>query len=112
MATSTPSIEVCRPTQQVLAGLAAADGGIVGGGAVAAGDMQGLSKVLPDALEQHHKLLVEEHDVAALAAELPHPEAGRELPGGVPAEAVFTNRHKCHDLSFAAPPRGCFLFCQ
>ena len=70
----TFDVEVCRPT--LLAGLAAADGGIVGSGAVAAGDMQGLSEVLPDALEQHHKLLVEEHDVAALAGKLPHLEAG------------------------------------
>ena len=69
-------VEVCRPTQQVLAGLAAADGGVVGGGAVAAGDMYRLSEVLPDALEQHHQLLVEEHDVAALAGKLPHLEAG------------------------------------
>ena len=70
------NVEVCRPAQQVLAGLTAADGGVVGGGAVAAGDMHRLSEVLPDALEQHHKLLVEEHDVAALAGKLPHPEAG------------------------------------
>ena len=70
------NVEVRRPAQQVLAGLAAAHGSVVGGGAVAAGDMYRLAEVLPDALEQHHKLLVEEHDVAALAAELPHLEAG------------------------------------
>ena len=74
--THTFDVEVRRPAQQVLAGLAAADGGIVGSGAVAAGDMQGLSEVLPDALEQHHQFLVDEHDVAALAPKLPHPEAG------------------------------------
>ena len=68
--------EVRCLAQKVLAGLAAAHGGIVGGSAVAAGDMYRLSEVLPDALQQHHKLLVEEHDVAALAGKLPHPEAG------------------------------------
>ena len=70
----TFDVEVRRPTQQVLAGLAAAHGGVVGGGAVDAGDMYRLAEVLPDALEQHHKLLVEEHDVAALAGKLPHLE--------------------------------------
>ena len=70
------NVEVRCPAQKVLAGLAAAHGGIVGGSAVAAGDMYRLAEVLPDALEQHHKLLVEEHDVAALAGKLPHPEAG------------------------------------
>ena len=34
----TFDVEVCRPAQQVLAALAAAHGGIVFGGAVAAGD--------------------------------------------------------------------------
>ena len=72
----TFDVKVCRPAQQVLAGLAAAYGGVVGGGAVAAGDMHRLSEVLPDALEQHHQLLVEEHDIAALAGKLPHLEAG------------------------------------
>ncbi len=69
-------VEVRRPAQKVLAGLAAAHGSVVGSGAVAAGDMQRLSEMLPDALEQHHKLLVEEHDIAALAGKLPHSEAG------------------------------------
>ena len=92
--------EVCCPAQQVLAGLAAADSGVVGSSAVAAGDMHRLSEVLPDALEQHHKLLVEEHDVAALAAELPHLEAGRELPGGVPGHGIFFDSDREHDLSF------------
>ena len=95
--------EVGGFAQQVLAGLAAADGGIVGGGAVAAGDMYRLSEVLPDALEQHHQLLVEEHDVAALAAELPHLEAGRELPGGVPGHGIFFDSDREHDLSFFYP---------
>ena len=43
---------------------------------VAAGGMCGCAEVLPEALEQHHKLLVEEHDVAALAGKLPHLEVG------------------------------------
>ena len=72
----TFDVEVCRPAQQVLAGLAAADGGVVGGGAIAAGDMYRFAEVLPDALQQHHQLVVDEDDVAALAAELPHLEAG------------------------------------
>ena len=70
------NVEVRRPAQQVLAGLAAAHGGVVGGGAIAAGDVYRLAEVLPDALEQHHKLVVEEHDIAALAGKLPHLEAG------------------------------------
>ena len=69
-------VEVRCPAQKVLAGLAAADGGVVGGGAVAAGDMYRLTEVLPDALEQHHQRLVDKHDVAALAGKLPHLEAG------------------------------------
>ena len=68
--------EVGGFAQQVLAGLAAAHGGVVGGGAIAAGDVYRLAEVLPDALEQHHKLVVEEHDIAALAGKLPHLEAG------------------------------------
>ena len=109
----TFDVEVRRPTQQVLAGLAAAHGGVVGGGAVDAGDMYRLAEVLPDALEQHHQLLVEEHDVAALAAELPHLEAGGELPGGVPGHGIFFDSDREHDLSFEQPPPGgCFLFCQ
>nr|DAG78485.1 MAG TPA: hypothetical protein [Caudoviricetes sp.] len=96
-------VEIRRPAQKVLAGLAAADGGVVGSGAVAAGDMHRLSEVLPDALQQHHKLLVEEHDVAAGAAELPHSEAGRELPGGVPGHGIFFDSDRDHDLSFFYP---------
>jgi len=99
----TFDVEVCRPTQQVLAGLTAADGGVVGSGAVAAGDMYRLSEVLPDALQQHHQLLVEEHDIAALAGELPHLEAGRELPGGVPGHGIFFDSDREHDLSFFYP---------
>ena len=72
----TFDVEVRCPAQQVLAGLAAADGGVVGGGAVAAGDMHRLSEVLPDALEQHHQLVVEEDNIAALAGKLPHFEVG------------------------------------
>lgn len=72
----TLDVEVRRPTQKVLAGLAAAHGGIVGGSAVAAGDMYRLAEVLPDALQEHHKLVVDEDDVTALAAKLPHLEAG------------------------------------
>ena len=45
----TFDVEVCRPAQQVLARLAAAHGGIVFGGAVAAGDMYRFAEVLPDA---------------------------------------------------------------
>ena len=63
--------------------------------------MHRLSEVLPDALEQHHQLLVEEHDVAALAAELPDPEAGRELPGGVPAAWLYS---QIDIFSPSAPP--------
>ena len=108
----TFDVEVRRPAQQVLAGLAAADGGVVGGGAVAAGDMHRLSEVLPDALEQHHKLVVEEHDIAALAGKLPHLEAGGELPGGVPGHGIFFDSDREHDLSFEQPPPGaafCFV---
>ena len=72
----TFDVEVRCPAQQVLARLAAAHGGIVFGGAVAAGDMYRFAEVLPDALQQHHQLVVDEDDVAALAAELPHLEAG------------------------------------
>ena len=70
------NVEVCRPAQQVLARLAAAHGSVVGSGAVSAGDMYRLSEVLPDALQQHYQLVVEEDDIAALAGKLPHLEAG------------------------------------
>ena len=43
----TLDVEIRRPAQQVLARLAAAHGGIVLSGAVAAGDRDGLAKVLP-----------------------------------------------------------------
>ena len=70
------NVEVRRPAQQVLAGLAAAHGSVVGSGAVSAGDMYRLAEVLPDALQQHYQLVVEEDDIAALAGKLPHLEAG------------------------------------
>ena len=70
------NVEVCRPAQKVLARLAAAHGRVVGSGAVAAGDIYRLAEVLPDALEQHHQLLVEEDNIAALAGKLPHLEVG------------------------------------
>ena len=70
------NVEVCRPAQQVLAGLAAAHSSVVGSGAVAAGDMYRLAEVLPDALQQHHQLVVEKDDIAALAGKFPHLEAG------------------------------------
>ena len=54
----TLDVEIRRPAQKVLAGLAAAHGSVVGSGAVAAGDVYRLSEVLPDALEQHHQLVV------------------------------------------------------
>ena len=105
------NVEVRCPAQQVLAGLAAAHGGVVGGSAVSAGDMYRFAEVLPDALEQHHKLLVEEHDVAALAGKLPHSEAGRELPGGVPGHGIFFDSDRGHDLSFEQPlPGAAFCF--
>ena len=72
----TFDVEVRCPAQQVLARLAAAHGGIVFGGAVAAGDMYRFAEVLPDALQQHHQLVVDEDDVAALAGELADTEAG------------------------------------
>ena len=50
----TLDVEIRRPAQKVLAGLAAAQGS----GALAAGDVYRLSEVLPDALEQHHQLVV------------------------------------------------------
>ena len=46
----TFDVEVRCPAQQVLAALAAAHGGIVFGGAVAAGDVYRFAEVLPDAL--------------------------------------------------------------
>ena len=70
------NVEVRRPAQKVLARLAAAHGRVVGSGAVAAGDMYRLSEVLPDALQQHYQLVVEEDDIAALAGKLPHLEVG------------------------------------
>ena len=72
----TLDVEIRRPAQKVLAGLAAAHGSVVGSGAVAAGDVYRLSEVLPDALEQHHQLVVEEDNIAALAGKLPHFEVG------------------------------------
>ena len=72
----TFDVEVRCPAQQMLAGLAAAHGSVVGSGAVSAGDMHRLSEVLPDALEQHHKLVVEEHNIAAGAGKLADTEAG------------------------------------
>lgn len=78
----------------MLARLAAAHGGIIFGGAVAAGDMYRLTEVLPDALQQHHQLVVDEDDVAALAGELADTEAGRKLPGGVAGHGIFSDGHK------------------
>ena len=98
----TFDVEVRRPAQQVLARLAAAHGSIVFGGAVAAGDMYRFTEVLPDALQQHHQLVIDEDGVAALAAELAYLEAGRELPGGVADETVFFDSDKDHDLSLCA----------
>lgn len=72
----TLDVEIRRPAQKVLAGLAAAYGSVVGSGAVAAGDVYRLAEVLPDALQQHYQLVVEEDDIAALAGKLPHLEAG------------------------------------
>ena len=72
----TLDVEIRRPAQKVLAGLAAAHGSVVGSGAVSAGDMHRLAEVLPDALQQHYQLVVEEDDIAALAGKLPHLEAG------------------------------------
>ena len=72
----TLDVEIRRSAQKVLARLAAAHGSVVGNGAVAAGDMYRLAEVLPDALQQHHKLVVEEDNIAALAGKLPHLEAG------------------------------------
>ena len=54
----TLNVEVRRPAQKVLARLAAVHGSVLGSGAVAAGDVYRLSEVLPDALEQHHQLVV------------------------------------------------------
>ena len=41
-----------------------------------AGDMHRLAKMLPDALQQHHQLVVQPDGIAALAGKLPHLEAG------------------------------------
>lgn len=65
----------------------------MGGGAVAAGDMHRLAKMLPDALQEHHKLVVQFDGVRAGAGKLPHPEAGGELAGAVFAQGIFTDRH-------------------
>ena len=99
----TLDVEVRCPAQQVLAGLAAADGGIVGSGAVAAGDMYRFAEVLPDALQQHHQLVVDEDDVAALAGELAHLEAGRELPGGVAGHGILSDGHFKSFLLLGSP---------
>ena len=99
----TFDVEVRCPAQQVLATLAAAHGGVVFGGAVAAGDMYRFAEVLPDALQQHHQLVVDKDDVAALAGELADTEAGRELPGGVPGHGIFFDSDREHDLSFFYP---------
>ena len=72
----TLDVEIRRPAQKVLARLAAADGGVVGGGAIAAGDMYRFAEVLPDALQQHYQLFVEDDDIAALSVKLPHLEVG------------------------------------
>ena len=98
----TLDIEIRCPAQQVLARLAAADDSVVLSSAVAAGDMYRFAEVLPDALQQHHQLVVDEDDVAALAGELPDAEAGRKLAGGVTGETVFFDSDKDHDLSLCA----------
>ena len=61
---------------QMLAVGGPAHGFVVGSGAVAAGDVYRLAEVLPDSLQQHYQLVVEEDDIAALAGKLPHLEAG------------------------------------
>ena len=50
----------------------------------AAGDMYRFAEVLPDALQQHHQLVVDEDDVAGLAGELADTEAGTIWPPSRP----------------------------
>ena len=81
------------------------------GGAVAAGDGHRLAEVLPDALQQHHKALVNEDGVGAVAAaELPHTERGGELLCAVRFQAVLFDRHMYHVLSRGQAPIFTFSF--
>ena len=85
--------------------------GVVAGGAVAAGDGHRLAEVLPDALQQHHKALVNEDGVGAVAAaELPHTERGGELLCAVRFQAVLFDRHMYHVLSRGQAPIFTFSF--
>ena len=98
-------LNVRGPAQQVLAGSGAAHLCVVAGGAVAAGDGHGLAEVLPDALQQHHKALVNEDGVGAVAAaELPHAERGGELRCAVLLQAILFDRHMYHVLSRGQAP--------
>nr|DAF18389.1 MAG TPA: hypothetical protein [Caudoviricetes sp.] len=102
-------LDVRRPAQQVLAGLAAAHGSVVCRRAVSAGDGHRFAEVLPDALQQHHKALVDHDGVGAVtAAEFPHGKAGRQLAGAVCFQAVLFDCHFiilrshccCHPAAF------------
>ena len=93
-------LNVSGPAQQVLAGFRAAHLCVVAGRAVAAGDGHRLAEVLPDALQQHHKALVNEDGVGAVAAaELTHTECGRELLCTIILQTVLLDRHMYHVLS-------------
>ena len=90
-------LNVRCPAQQVLAALGSTHGRVVGRRAVPAGDRDGLAKVLPDGLQQHHEGLVDHHDVGAVAApELAYLKARCQLPGPVCFQAILFD---CHFLT-------------
>ena len=94
-------LDVRRPAQQVLAALGPAHGFVVGGGAVAAGDGHGLAKVLPDALQKHHKAFVDHHDVGAVAAaELAYLKARCQQFGTVLGKTVLLDCHRLTPRSY------------
>lgn len=88
--------EICGPAQQVLAGFGTVHvrPGVVAAGAVSAGNVQRFAKVLPDALQYHHQLLVDHDGVAAIVTgKLPHSEAGAQLFLAVSGTAVLFDCH-------------------
>ena len=61
--------------------------GVVGGGAVAAGDMYRLAEVVSDFLQALHQFRIHEDGVTAIpAVKLPHLEIGRELFFSIPRQ--------------------------
>ena len=53
-------------------------------------------------VERYYQLVIDEDDVAAGAAKLPHLEAGRELLGSLPAEGILFDGNKITTFLFSS----------